>query len=281
MAKVIENAQLVYRRDLNETLGIFRFELESGVPDFVPGQFVTLGVPLPEEGGKMLWRAYSIASPPSDKAHLELYVRMPLKPFPGKLTSALWKLSVGDTLQHRGVTGPFTVEETKPDGTPDDRAVLCVGGGTGIAPFMAYAVEMQRRNVPRELIVLHGASYVHELGYDELLRTMAAETKDAPADRFRLRYVPSVSRPQDESNRGWTGESGRIESLLIPAVEGEPSKMERMLGREITPDKFFVHACGYDGTCKAVVAALEPRGFRSRRNKRPDGSFDLKIESYG
>jgi ferredoxin--NADP+ reductase len=281
MAKLIETARLTWRRDLNETLALFRFELENGVPDFVAGQFVTLGLPIPQDEGKVLWRAYSIASPPSQKDHLELYIREPLKPFPGKLTSELWKLPIGGTLQHRGITGPFTVEETKPDGTPDTRAVLCVGGGTGIAPFMAYALEMRRRDVPRELVVLHGASYVHELGYDETLRRIAEETKDAPAGSFRLRYVPSVSRPQDESNRGWSGESGRIEALLIPDREGEPSRLERMLGREITPDQFFVHACGYDGTCKAVTAALEPRGFRSRRNKRPDGTFDLKIESYG
>jgi ferredoxin--NADP+ reductase len=281
MAKLIETARLTWRRDLNETLALFRFELENGIPDFVPGQFVTLGLPIPQDGDKVLWRAYSIASPPSQKDHLELYIREPLKPFPGKLTSELWKLRIGGTLQHRGITGPFTVEETKPDGAPDSRAVLCVGGGTGIAPFMAYALEMQRRNVPRELIVLHGASHVHELGYDDVLRRIADETKDAPEGSFKLRYVPSVSRPQDEANRGWTGETGRIEALLVPDREGEPSRLERMLGRAITPDVFFVHACGYDGTCKAVTAALEPRGFRSRRNKRPDGSFDLKIESYG
>ena len=44
------------------------FDLEGGVPDFQPGQFVTLGLPDPdpERDGKMVWRAYSIASAPSE-----------------------------------------------------------------------------------------------------------------------------------------------------------------------------------------------------------------------
>ena len=281
MARLIENATLIHRRDLEETLAIFRFELEGGIPDFQPGQFVTIGLPIPADDGKVLWRAYSIASPPSRKEYLELYVRAPLKPFPGKLTAELWKLQLGQTLQHRGITGPFTVEETRPDGTPDLRRLLLVGGGTGVAPFLSYALELERRKVARELIVMHGASYIHELGYDDVLRGLHEETKGAGEDRFRLRYVPSISRPSDVVNEGWTGETGRIETLLLPRDGSKLSRIEELLSAELTPDNFFCHVCGYDGTVKAVSAVLEPKGFRNRRNKRPDGTYDLKVESYG
>ena len=111
MAKPILNATLTAREDLEDTLSIMRFELEGGVPDFEPGQFVTFGLPDidPKREGKMVWRAYSIASPPYRKDCLELYIRWARKPLDGKFTTALWKLPVGATLKHRGTTGPFTI----------------------------------------------------------------------------------------------------------------------------------------------------------------------------
>jgi ferredoxin--NADP+ reductase len=281
MAKPIQTARLTWREDLTDTLARFRFELEGGVPDFLPGQFITLGLPDDQKPGKLLWRAYSIASAPSTKEHLELYVRRPTSPLPGRFTSALWDLPVGGELANRGITGPFTVEETRPSGEPDRRRLLLVGGGTGIAPYVAIAVEMQRRATPREAIVVHGVSYVEELGYRDLFETMQRETADAGPDAFRLRYVPSISRPKEARNAGWTGEPGRAESLFAAPEGGGPSRMEELLDEPIKPERFFVHACGYDGTCKGVLAVLEPRGFRGFRQKREDGTFDIKIESYG
>ena len=73
MAKPILDATITYREDLNDTLSIFRFDLEGGVPDFAPGQFITLGLPDtdPEREGKTVWRAYSIASAPSTSQRIE------------------------------------------------------------------------------------------------------------------------------------------------------------------------------------------------------------------
>ena len=46
---------------------IFRIKpSESKVPDFKAGQFVTIGLHVPSEG-KIVRRAYSIASPPEQK----------------------------------------------------------------------------------------------------------------------------------------------------------------------------------------------------------------------
>lgn len=283
MAKPILDATLTHRQDFNDTLSIYRFELEGGIPDFEPGQFVTLGLPDsdPEREGKMVWRAYSIASAPSEKRFLELYIRWARKPVDGKFTTALWKLPIGSTLKHRGITGPFTVDMTYPDGTPDDRALLLVGGGTGLAPYVSYAVEFQRRGIGRELIVCHGASYLDELGYAELMTSMEEETKNAGPGEFRLRYIPTISRPNEEANAGWTGETGRVESLFQPPEDGGRSRIEEILDREITHEDFACFVCGFGNTVKAVMAVLEPLGFRTRKTRREDGSYDLKFESYG
>ena len=280
MPKQPQSATLVERHDVTDTLAKFRFTLSGGVPDFQPGQFITLGLPVAAEEGAVTWRAYSIASPPSTKEHVELYVRHALSPVAGLFTTALWNLPIGAEVQHVGITGPFTIESTRPDGSLDERRLLLIAGGTGIAPFVSQALELAHRRSPRELVVLQGASHVEELAYGDTFARLERETAGAPAGELRVRHVPTVSRPNDERNRGWTGEVGRVESLLVPGAGGT-SRAEAILGTPLTPADFTCLVCGYDGTVSAVVAALEPRGFRTRRNRREDGSYDLKSESYG
>ena len=40
------------------------------VPDYQAGQFITLGLPNPVEGGKIVRRAYSIASHPENRDYV-------------------------------------------------------------------------------------------------------------------------------------------------------------------------------------------------------------------
>ena len=68
---------------------------------------------------------------------------------------------------------------------------------------------------------------------------------------------------------------------IVPPEGAERSRMEEIIGEAMTPENTFCHVCGYGGTVKACQAVLEPRGFRGPRNKREDGSFDMKVESYG
>ena len=74
---VVDNkATISYINVLKEDLAIFRIKPNEGqVPDFKPGQFVTLGVNVPSEE-KVIRRAYSIASPPQQKKYFELIYKM-------------------------------------------------------------------------------------------------------------------------------------------------------------------------------------------------------------
>jgi ferredoxin--NADP+ reductase len=65
-----------------------------------------------------------------------------------------------------------------------------------------------------------------------------------------------------------------VEALLGP-------QLEKAAGEKITPANSFFHICGYQGTIDSVVAILGPLGFVTNRNRRKDGSFDIKIETYG
>jgi len=54
-----------------------------------------------------------------------------------------------------------------------------------------------------------------------------------------------------------------------------------MVGEEITPENTIIYSCGYQGTIDGVIDSLGPKGFVTKQEKKPDGSFGIKFESYG
>src|ERR671918_51965 len=127
---VDSKATVSYVRVLKEDLAIFRIKPSDGpIPDFKAGQFVTLGLHIPSEG-KIVRRAYSIASPPEQKKHFELIIRWVRKPVPGRLTTELFNKKEGDEIFWVKPTGIFTINEKLPDSRTDDRRMVLIGGGT-------------------------------------------------------------------------------------------------------------------------------------------------------
>jgi ferredoxin--NADP+ reductase len=263
--------RLTYRNDIAPDLAILRIAPADGspIPDFKAGQFVTLGLLL-DGDDKITYRAYSISSPPEEKRYFELYIKLAREPVMGKFTGAFFDLKVGDTVYWRKPAGAFTLEEKAADGSPDNRQLVLVASGTGLAPFVSYSLHLKNTGSKRKIVLLHGARNTQELGYRDLFESLRS-------DNFV--YLPTVSRPGDELSKGWQGDIGRVESLL--ARNKGKSRLEQVLGQEVTPANSFFYICGYQGTIDSVVATLAPLGFVTNRNKRKDGSFDIKIETYG
>ncbi len=107
-----------------------------------------------------LWRNYSVANAPREDGSLVLHVRA----VPGGLVSAslVHHVRVGDTLLLGAAAGAMTLD---PD---SDRDLLCLAGGTGLAPVKAIVEEItggaaaSRR---REIVLYHGARRESDL-YD-------------------------------------------------------------------------------------------------------------------
>ena len=279
---VVDNkAKVTYLQIIKEDLAVFKITPEGGqIPDFKAGQFLTIGTNVPSEG-KIIRRAYSIASPPEQKKHWELYIRWVRKPVPGRLTTQLFNMKEGDDILWVKPTGIFTINEKMHDGTPDNRRMVLIGGGTGLAPFVSYSMHLQAAQSKREIVVLHGASYVDELGYRDLLSQMEEESLDKGKDKWNFRYRASISRPQEWFNRTWNGQKGRVESFLRPKAGKDLSPLEELVGEKVTPANTSFYICGWQGTVDGALDYLIPKGFVTERNKRKDGSYDIKFESYG
>lgn len=279
---VVDNKGIIsYLRVLKEDLIIFRIKpSEDKVPDFKAGQFVTIGLHVPSEG-KIIRRAYSIASPPEQKEVFELLVRWVKKPVPGRLTTELFNRRELDEILWVKPTGAFTIDEKKHDGNPDTRRMVLIGGGTGLAPFISYALHLKAIGSHREIVVLHGASYVDELSYREILVDLENESLDRGKDKWNFRYRASISRPQEWFNRSWNGQKGRVESFLRPKLGTDKSPLEELVEESITPDNTIFYVCGWQGTVDGALDFLIPKGFVTERNKKKDGSYAVKFESYG
>jgi NAD(P)H-flavin reductase/hemoglobin-like flavoprotein len=150
--------------------------LRPDVPlPYLPGQHITVQVPR----WPRVWRRYSIANAPRENGTLTLHVRA----VPGGLVStSLLHARPGDTL----VLGP--AEGAMIADTESERDVLCLAGGTGLAPVKAIIEAIARGSDPggREVALYFGARTESSL-YD--MRALHAMELDHPW----LQVVPVTS----------------------------------------------------------------------------------------
>jgi ferredoxin--NADP+ reductase len=229
------NATLVRREDMSSDLASFWVRFEGPPVPFEPGQYMTTGVMV---DGKLLQRPYSVASSPlvAGTEGYEFYVRLvPVIRF----TTALWRLPVGHRMRMIGPKGRFMLEPH------DERTHLFVSTGTGIAPFMSMIRMTMELKRPRQTVMLNGVSYAEELGYRDQLEAWERDRT------YPLRYVPTISRPGDPRNAGWTGRTGRAEAIVRDVCRD----------LKLRPERTVVYICGNPDMILNVESELMKAGF--------------------
>jgi len=224
------NGRLSRWEDIAEGLAIVAVEsLEEPFP-FEPGQYATLGLMGGE--GKLIQRPMSISSSPDDTSEYEFFIRLVQG---GGFTPLLWERTLGDRINIKGAKGKFLLQD-------DGKTCVFVATGTGLAPFMSMLDTMQLREEPRDVVLLHGASYDYDLAWRDELLALAA-------DGFPLRYAATISRPQACPN--WEGLSGRVEAVL----EGHLDE------HGLTPDNATLYLCGNPEMITSVEEMALARGY--------------------
>jgi ferredoxin--NADP+ reductase len=232
----VASAEIVRRVDL--TAEHFKIWLKCAEPfSFEPGQYCTLGVDGVE-------RPYSIVSSPREPL-IELFVEL-IPPPEGHLTPLLHALGVGDTVTLRPrAKGVFLLR-------PEFRNHVMVATVTGIAPFVSMLRHwLEGPADDRRMYVLEGASFHDELGYDEELRELAARHSN-------VQFVPTCSRPKDPRNISWTGQVGRVHTIV-----------ERYVSEwGLSPAETCIYACGH------------PQMIEDLRNRYTGTGFAFEEERF-
>ncbi|MFE6482277.1 globin domain-containing protein [Streptomyces sp. NPDC057757] len=126
---------------------------------FLAGQYTSLETPW----WPRIWRHYSFASAPRSDGLLSFHVKaVPA----GWVSNALvHRARPGDHVRLGPPTGSMTVDHTT------DSGLLCLGGGTGIAPIKALVEDVAEHGERRPVEVFYGARTDHDLyDIDTMLR---------------------------------------------------------------------------------------------------------------
>lgn len=193
-------------RIFNETYNTRRFWVqvdELASFDFIPGQFVTLDLPIHEKRNKR-WRSYSISSWPDGTNVFELVIVLDEK---GLGTPYLFnQVTVGSVLKFRGPQGVFNLQ------LPLQKDLYLICTGTGVAPFRSMVHDIKNKQIPHQNIYLiYGCRTKSDLlYYDELTKLQDA----MPG----FHYIPTLSRET------WAGNTGYVHAIYESlSIERKPA----------------------------------------------------------
>jgi p-cymene monooxygenase electron transfer component len=189
------------------THDIVKMSVEADRPvKFVAGQYATFVAP-----GMPRGRNYSFADAParSGKRTLAFFVR---KVPGGEFTEALFAGALtGKTLQMEAPHGAFYLR-------PGVAPMVCIAGGSGLAPLLSVLEDMRMRRVRRPCTLLFGARTQADLYATDQIKSIASSWL-APFE-----FVPVLS--QEPADSTWAGARGLVTDFIsnasgdVPAGEG-------------------------------------------------------------
>ena len=221
--------------------GLFTLSIHCpGVGHFVSGQFLQVGMELPE---KHLHRPYSVASPHSDT--LEFFI---VRVDGGELTPRLWALEEGASLDVSAkATGGFTLSHT-----PEAETIWLLATGTGLAPYIAMMREKSIWERHKNVVLVHGVRFATDLAYQEELLQITEQYGS------RFHSVPVISRAEVP---------GAISGRITTAIEN--GSLESKAENALSASNSVVMMCGNPQMLDDVESLLKVRGMLKHKKSAP------------
>lgn len=216
------------------THDIRRLVLKLAEPErklkFNAGQYTSIRIPDSEE-----YRAYSMANTPRVTDRLEYIIKV----FPGGRFSSLLDggFTVGQEVEVKGPYGVFMLREKY------DTDIVCVGGGSGMAPLWSLLNDMAERGIKRKATYFYGARTRKDLFYLEQLHQLEERLPG-------FRFIPALSMASADDE--WEGETGLITEVL-----------ERNLEENQTHTQAYL--CGPPPMIDAAIPVLVRKGISEDR----------------
>lgn len=215
---------------------------------FRSGEFVMIG--LPDDTGRPIMRAYSIASPSWDE-ELEFYS---IKVQDGPLTSRLQHIQPGDQI----ILRPKPVGTLVLDALLPGKRLWMLATGTGIAPFASLLRDPDTWERYEEVVVMHTCREVAELTYGrELIEGLPNDPLIGELVGDKLRYYPATTRQESTY-------MGRVTDNL---TNGKVFADLGLPPMDPAHDRAMV--CGSLGFNKDIMAILDAAGLKEGANSEP------------
>ena len=179
----------------------------------------------PDERGVIMLNV-RVASPPP---------RSPEGTPPGKMSSYMFNLRVGDEVTISGPFGEFFAKETGAE-------MLFIGGGAGMAPMRSHIFDQFRRlSTSRRVSYWYGARSLREAFYLDDFDAIARENEN-------FDWHLALSEPLPEDN--WTGYTGFIHQVVL----------DNYLTDHSAPEDIEYYLCGPPMMLQACMDMLDSLG---------------------
>ena len=226
------DAEVALIQDLTYDIKLLRLKLLDPTEiTFKAGQYAQLQTKPYEKIKESVSRAYSMASAPYDKQHIDLMIRLVPE---GICTTWVHEhLQEGETVKIIAPVGDFYLRE-------GDGEIIMVAGGSGMAPLSSMLHDIAKHPVNRPITYFFGAVTKKDLFYLEEMRELEQNIPN-------FRFVPALSAPAPEDK--WEGETG-----LITVPLGNYLKDRENANAQ-------AYMCGSPGMINACVGVLTKHGL--------------------
>jgi toluene methyl-monooxygenase electron transfer component len=207
-----------------------RIALDAPI-SYYAGQYANLSVP-----GVEASRSYSFAEAPAHGGTNEVCFHIRLLPN-GEVSG--WFAAADRAGEPIGVDGPYGVFRLREADVP----ILCIAGGSGMAPIKAILEHGGRHGLSRPVVYLYGGRTRADL-YDDVLIETLTRGWAGP-----IRFLPVLSEESEDSD--WGGARGFVTDF-IKSVD------------DFTLQGCQAYLCGPPGMIDAAVPILRNAGVRGR-----------------
>ena len=218
------NSKVVEILDLGPSTKQFTIEVDSEeILDFVPGQFITMDLPIHDKRTKR-WRSYSIANNPDQSNRLELCIVN----LEGGLASEYLfsEVRTGSNIRFKGPSGGFTL----PASPLPELVMVCTG--TGIAPFRSMLQDLHvSTGIDSPIHLIFGTRYKDGILYRDEMQQLAEAHPN-------FKYSVALSRDQD-----WSGHRGYVHQIYQSDYKSNDGKR-------------LFYLCGWSNMVDEAVATL-------------------------
>lgn len=222
----------------NLTHDILEIQVEIDTPMvYTAGQYAELAIPRVLEEG----RNYSFAAPPaqSERNILVFHIRhVPGGAFSGWLHK---ENRVGEKLRVTGPYGQFALRQST-------RPILCVAGGTGMAPILSLLEQALLDGVERDVLYLYGCRSRRDIYKQEAMNRLAAD--------WPKKFVFEPVLSEEPAGSDWQGQRGLVTQLIKARGENQVMQPE---GKKLRDHDAYL--CGPPGMVDTAFKQLSQFGI--------------------